>query len=258
VAEETPPRYCSVCRHELKPEDYLYCPNCGTPLILAAEVPTPEADRAVPVPPQPDAGSPGQPAHQQPAQEQPTQRGWWRRHPILTGGLGIIVVLFVFISVVGSLGGGGGGEESAKGGADQEHNKSTRSFAGSASTDGLIVFRRYLDLELTRSAIFTMYPNGSHIRQITNPPRAGATSFLRGPPMGRRSPSIAGVTRASSDAPRIARGAGFWLSTSTPALRAVSHTAYPMWDGLRRTRLPHPLLIAWETPNPPSHPMVSQ
>ena len=51
MAEETPPRYCSVCRHELKPED-LSCPKCGTPLILAAEVPTPEADRAVPPPPQ--------------------------------------------------------------------------------------------------------------------------------------------------------------------------------------------------------------
>ena len=60
VAEETPPRYCSVCHHELKPEDYLYCPKCGTALILAAEVPTPEADRAVPLPPQPDAGSPGE------------------------------------------------------------------------------------------------------------------------------------------------------------------------------------------------------
>jgi Tol biopolymer transport system component len=186
VAEETPPRYCSICRHKLKPEDYLYCPKCGTPLILAAQVPTPEADRAVPVPPQPDAGSPGEPAQEQPAQEQPAQRGWWRRHPILTGSLGIIVVLFVFISVVGSLGSGGGGEESAKGGADQEHNKSTRSFAGSASTDGLIVFRRYLDLELTRSAIFTMYPNGSHIRQITNPPEGWGDLFPAWSPDGTK------------------------------------------------------------------------
>ena len=161
VAEQTPPRYCSVCHHELKPEDYLYCPKCGTPLILAAQVPTPEADRAVPVPPQPDAGSLGEQAHQQPAQEQAAQeqlaqRGWWRRHPILSGGVGIIVVLLVFISVVWSLDGGGGGEESARG--------------GTAPTDGQIVFRRYLDLEGTKSAIFTMYPNGSHIRQITHPP----------------------------------------------------------------------------------------
>src|SRR5215216_6610807 len=173
VAEQTPPRYCSVCRHELKPED-VYCPKCGTPLYRAAQVPTPEADRPVPAPPQPGAGAPGAPAQEQAAQQQPTQRGWWRRHPIIiTGGLGIIVVLFVYISVVGSLGGGGGGENSAKGGAEQEHNKSRSesTSGGTASTDGQIVFRRYLDLELTRSTIFTMYPNGSHIRQITNPPK---------------------------------------------------------------------------------------
>ena len=161
MAEETPPRYCSSCRHELKPEDYLFCPNCGTPFMYPYPRP----------PPQPGAGAPGEPAQEQPAQEEPAaQRGWWRRHPLLSGGLGIIVVLFVFISVVGSLGGGGGGEESAKGGADQENKNSTRSFAGSASTHGLIAFRRYLDLDLTQSAIFTMYPNGTHIRQITHPP----------------------------------------------------------------------------------------
>src|SRR5215207_5290395 len=124
--------------------------------------------------------------------------------------------------------------------------------AGSASTDGLIVFRRYLDLEGTRSAIFTMYPNGSHIRQITHPPKAEATAPLRGPPMGPRSPSIAGVT------PRIAMGAGSCSSTSTPALRAVSHTAYPIGDGLRNIRLHRPLLIAWETTNPPSQQTVSR
>src|SRR5215217_5786460 len=122
--------------------------------------------------------------------------------------------------------------------------------AGTASTDGLIVFHRFLDPaqpKITKSAIFTMYPDGSHIRQ-----RAGATPTLRGPPMGRRSPSIAGVT------PRIARGAGSWSSTSTPALRAVSHTAYPMRDGLRSTRLHHRGIIALETPNPPSQPTESR
>jgi Tol biopolymer transport system component len=62
------------------------------------------------------------------------------------------------------------GENSANGGGGGEHNKRTRSLAGTASTDGLIAFRRYLDLEGTKSAIFTMYPNGSHIRQITHPP----------------------------------------------------------------------------------------
>jgi Tol biopolymer transport system component len=79
-----------------------------------------------------------------------------------------------------------GGGNPAKGGADQEHKKSTsgdtastnlltgqehkkstRSFAGPASTDGLIVLQQ----ERRRRAIITMYPNGSHIRQITHPPK---------------------------------------------------------------------------------------
>jgi Tol biopolymer transport system component len=92
--------------------------------------------------------------------------------------------LFVFISVVGSLGGGGGGENSAKGGAEQEHNKSTS--AGTASTDGLIVFRRFLDLEGTRSTIFTMYPNGSHIRQITHPPEGWGDDSPAWAPDGKK------------------------------------------------------------------------
>jgi Tol biopolymer transport system component len=69
-----------------------------------------------------------------------------------------------------------GGEESAKGAAGGEHKKSTS--GGTASSDGLIAFRRYLDHERTpdgrrhsKFAIFTMYPNGSHIRQITHPPK---------------------------------------------------------------------------------------
>src|SRR5215216_5002511 len=69
-----------------------------------------------------------------------------------------------------------GGEEAAKGVAGGEHKKDTS--GGSVSTDGLIAFRRYLGFELTpdgrrhlKSAIFTMYPNGSHIRQITHPPK---------------------------------------------------------------------------------------
>src|SRR5829696_303439 len=75
-------------------------------------------------------------------------------------------------------------QESAKGGADQEHNKSTS--GGTASTDGLIAFRRYLDLEGTRSAIFTMYPNGSHIRQITNPPEGWGDFYPAWSPDGTK------------------------------------------------------------------------
>src|SRR5215207_3260592 len=77
-----------------------------------------------------------------------------------------------------------GGGNSAKGGADQEHNKSTS--GGTASTDGLIAFRRYLDLEGTKSAIFTMYPNGSHIRQITHPPKGFSDGSPTWSPDGKR------------------------------------------------------------------------
>jgi TolB protein len=77
-----------------------------------------------------------------------------------------------------------GGEESAKGGADQEHNKSMS--GGTASTDGLIAFRRYLDLDLTQSAIFTMYPNGTHIRQITHPPKGWSDGSPAWSPDGKR------------------------------------------------------------------------
>jgi dipeptidyl aminopeptidase/acylaminoacyl peptidase len=78
-----------------------------------------------------------------------------------------------------------GGEELAKGGAGGEHKKSTSSgtaptgagyqnkkstSGGTVATDGLIVFVRYLDQDPTKGAIFTMYPTGTHIRQITHPP----------------------------------------------------------------------------------------
>jgi hypothetical protein len=102
MAEETPARYCRNCGHELGPGDQ-FCQNCGTPVHEAARVPTPEADVPVPPPPQAgggDAAAPGQPA----------QPGWGRKHPILTGCLGIIG-LFIFLGIVGTIvsGGGGGG-----------------------------------------------------------------------------------------------------------------------------------------------------
>ncbi len=61
-----------------------------------------------------------------------------------------------------------GAQDSAEGGAGQEHKKSTS--GDSASTNGQIVFRRYLDSDQTKGAIFTMNPDGSHVSQITPPP----------------------------------------------------------------------------------------
>src|SRR5918995_2911403 len=63
---------------------------------------------------------------------------------------------------------------------------------GTASTDGLIVFRRWLDpegdqnLAHNKSAIFTMYPNGSHIRQITHPPEGWSDSYPAWSPDGTK------------------------------------------------------------------------
>src|SRR5918999_2508849 len=106
---EQPQRYCSNCGHELSPEDQ-FCPNCGTPVHRAATVPTPEAD--VPVPPPPEAEGTGAPDPGQPAQ----QPGWGRRHPILTGCLGIIVLLVLLGVLVTALSGGGGNETAGGGG----------------------------------------------------------------------------------------------------------------------------------------------
>ena len=65
--------------------------------------------------------------------------------------------------------------DSTKGGAVQENYGASGS---SATTNGLLAFGRYLDpFSPTRpdyqahSAIFTMNPDGSHVRQITHPPK---------------------------------------------------------------------------------------
>ena len=74
------------------------------------------------------------------------------------------------------------------GGGDEEENESA---SGGSTRNGQIAFRRWFDPDQTKGAIFTMNPDGSHVRQITHPPKAGATMVRRGLPMGRGSPSIA-------------------------------------------------------------------
>src|SRR5215207_1968835 len=99
-----------------------------------------------------------------------------------------------------------GGENSANAGADQEHNKSTSAgtaptdgqmgaTGGSAATNGQIAFGRHYEYGQPQSAIFAMNLDGSHVSQITHPPRAFATTFRSGPPMGRGSPSFARASR---------------------------------------------------------------
>jgi hypothetical protein len=58
----------------------------------------------------------------------------------------------------------GGGDD------DEEENESA---SGGPTRNGQIVFRRYFNPEQTKGALFTMNPDGSHVRQITHPPRAG-------------------------------------------------------------------------------------
>jgi TolB protein len=80
------------------------------------------------------------------------------RVSLLMGLLGLSVLLLTAC----------GGQGSAKGGAGQENKKSAT--GGTASTNGQIVFRRWFDPDQTKSAIFTMNPDGSHVRQLTHPP----------------------------------------------------------------------------------------
>ncbi len=74
-------------------------------------------------------------------------------------------------------------QDSAKGSAGGENKKSKS--GGTASTEGLIVFRRALHT-CCKSAIFTMYPNGTHIRQITHPPEGWSDDFPAWSPDGTK------------------------------------------------------------------------
>ena len=73
---------------------------------------------------------------------------------------------------------------SACGSGSQENNKSES--GGTASTNGQIVFRRYLDPDQSKAAIFTMNPDGSHIRQITHPPKDWRDETPAWSPDGKR------------------------------------------------------------------------
>ena len=102
-----------------------------------------------------------------------------------------------------------GGEESAKGGAGQEHNKSTS--AGTAPTDGQmgatggsaattngqIAFGRHPEYGQPHSAIFAMNLDGSHVSQITHPPEGFRDDFPEWSADGQR---LAFVRQSIEDA----------------------------------------------------------
>ena len=57
----------------------------------------------------------------------------------------------------------------ASGGEGDEEERA--SAIGGSTRNGQIVFRRYFNAEQTKAALFVMNPDGSHVRQITHPPR---------------------------------------------------------------------------------------
>src|ERR671925_1190517 len=77
-----------------------------------------------------------------------------------------------------------GGQGSAKGGAGGENNKSEG--GGTASTNGQIVFRRFLDPDQTKAALFAINPDGSHVSQITHPPKGWPDEYPEWSPDGTK------------------------------------------------------------------------
>src|ERR687890_1392 len=71
----------------------------------------------------------------------------------------------------------------AGGEGDDEENDNAN---GGSTRNGQIVFRRYFDPDQTKGAIFTMNPDGSHIRQITHPPKGWRDNVPAWSPDGKR------------------------------------------------------------------------
>src|SRR5215207_4366843 len=68
-------------------------------------------------------------------------------------------------------------------GDDEEENESA---SGDPTRNGQIVFRRYFDPDQTKGALFVMNPDGSHIRQITHPPKGWRDNVPAWSPDGKR------------------------------------------------------------------------
>jgi Tol biopolymer transport system component len=78
----------------------------------------------------------------------------------------------------------GGVALSACGGGRQENNKSAS--GDSAAKDNQIVFRRWFDPRQSKGAIFSMNPDGSHLHQITHPPKGWSDDVPAVSPDGQR------------------------------------------------------------------------
>ena len=89
--------------------------------------------------------------------------------------------MLVALVTIGALSLSAYGEE-GRGGGDNEENDSD-----DPTRNGQIVFRRYFNPEQTKGALFTMNPDGSHIRQInTHPPRGWLDNLPAWSPDGKR------------------------------------------------------------------------
>ena len=71
----------------------------------------------------------------------------------------------------------------AGGAGDDEDNDNE---SAGATRNGQIVFRRYFDPEQTKAAIFKMNPDGSHVSQITHPPKGWRDQNPAWSPDGKR------------------------------------------------------------------------
>src|SRR5215207_11109300 len=72
------------------------------------------------------------------------------------------------------------------GGAGDDEDKDNESESAGATRNGQIVFRRYFDPDQTKGAIFTMNPDGSHVSQITHPPKGWFDNLPAWSPDGKR------------------------------------------------------------------------
>ncbi len=72
------------------------------------------------------------------------------------------------------------------GGRGDDEENDNESASGGSTRNGQIVFRRYFDPDQTKGAIFTMNPDGSHIRQITHPPKGWRDNVPAWSPDGKR------------------------------------------------------------------------
>jgi dipeptidyl aminopeptidase/acylaminoacyl peptidase len=72
------------------------------------------------------------------------------------------------------------------GGADDDEDNDNENASGGATRNGQIVFRRWFDPDHRKGALFTMNPDGSHIRQITHPPEGWRDDAPAWSPDGQR------------------------------------------------------------------------